>query len=401
MKKYFLIVMITGFNSCFWELPTGPDLEIESDRIIFSALSETAKEKMNGVYEVVEGYEILGKEVAGKWVKDKWCLYSNEDVVYSENIGGRNGDKILFTGYIRIVRSAGGHHLDMNILPGEGADSLDKSVIPINLIIRGKTDDNSIVLKRTRNLNLRDDCHILAHRGGGRNSERLGFSENSIEMIRHSEILGATGVEIDVKSTRDGIPILFHDNTFSPRTVQGSYLLGRVSNFTLKQIKSLGRLVNGEEIPTLEEALDSIIKHTSLKIIWLDIKDAAIMSSVTDIVIRADNKAKNNGKQIKFLMGISSQEMLDAFRNCGNSNHSLVSLLVEFDCKLISNDNNYIVWAPRWTNGYIEPCGSMDIYVWTVDLREHIKENLNNKNVNGILSDYPSLAAGMLYIQKP
>ena len=45
--------------------------------------------------------------------------------------------------------------------------------------------------------------------------------------------------------------ILFHDDSFSPRTVQGAYLLGKVENYDLEQITSLGKLIYGERIPTL------------------------------------------------------------------------------------------------------------------------------------------------------
>ncbi|MCK7516839.1 MAG: hypothetical protein MZV64_03520 [Ignavibacteriales bacterium] len=94
-------------------------------------------------------------------------------------------------------------------------------------------------------------------------------------MIIHSPIMGATGIEIDVKRTRDGQLIVFHDDTFSPRTVKGAYLLGSVEDYDLNQIKAFGQLINGETIPTLSEALRAVIDRTKLSLVWLDLKDAS------------------------------------------------------------------------------------------------------------------------------
>ena len=102
----------------------------------------------------------------------------------------------------------------MHVLKEEGGLELKNNNVPPTIkYSRGETTDGQkIKLKRIRNLNSNADSYnILAHRGGGRNAERLGFSDNSIEMRSHAEILGANGVEIDVKRTKDGKLIILHD----------------------------------------------------------------------------------------------------------------------------------------------------------------------------------------------
>ena len=42
------------------------------------------------------------------------------------------------------------------------------------------------------------DFKIVAHRGGGRNSDYLGVSENTNDMIALAEQRGSNGIEIDV-----------------------------------------------------------------------------------------------------------------------------------------------------------------------------------------------------------
>ncbi|MFI0481393.1 glycerophosphodiester phosphodiesterase family protein [Actinomadura sp. 9N215] len=102
-----------------------------------------------------------------------------------------------------------------------------------------------------------------AHRGQWREAP-----ENSVPAVREAFDDGAEIVEIDVRLTKDGVPVLMHDTTVD-RTTNGS---GAVSDLTLAQIRSL-RLkkglggkqaaLTGERVPTLDEAL-RIAKHRGL-----------------------------------------------------------------------------------------------------------------------------------------
>lgn len=51
---------------------------------------------------------------------------------------------------------------------------------------------------------------------------------------------GATGVELDLEFTSDGIPVLMHDNTVD-RTTDGT---GRLSDLTFEQIRKLNPAAN-------------------------------------------------------------------------------------------------------------------------------------------------------------
>ena len=59
--------------------------------------------------------------------------------------------------------------------------------------------------------------------------------ENTLESIKTAFDLGLECVEIDVKVSKDNIPLLLHDDTLD-RTTNGS---GLVCNFTFDQIKHL------------------------------------------------------------------------------------------------------------------------------------------------------------------
>ncbi|GGG15663.1 glycerophosphodiester phosphodiesterase [Paenibacillus abyssi] len=75
-------------------------------------------------------------------------------------------------------------------------------------------------------------------------------------------------IEIDVQLTKDGIPVLIHDDTVN-RTTNGK---GRVADYTLAELKRLdagrwfGRSFAGETIPTLEQVLEATVGRCRLNV---------------------------------------------------------------------------------------------------------------------------------------
>ncbi|PKL86030.1 MAG: hypothetical protein CVV22_05730 [Ignavibacteriae bacterium HGW-Ignavibacteriae-1] len=408
MKKLFMLSIVV-LVSCISELPTSPELKVDFELFenITHPLCDSTKLFMDGVYEVLQGKEIFGSEVVCKWFDKRLSIISTHDVIYSENVGGAVADTIAFTGYFRTVRSANAARMSLLIYPENGGQALVSRIAPNIVTLAGKTSDGCpLLFKKKRNLyGGNRDFQIIAHRGGGRNSERLGFSENSIEMIKHCKVLGSTGIEIDVKLTRDGHAIIFHDNTFSPRTVNGSYLLGKVDNFDLHHIKLFGRLVCGEQIPTLSEALTAIIEDTKLTMVWLDVKDVNVVDEIIRVQSESINYAKSLGRDIQILLGIPDKKVLEAYKNSKLTNTT--PILIELDLSIALSDDfpTCEVWAPRWTNGFqnskveLAKNAGMKVFIWTLDVKDCIYDFINNSNVDGILSNYPSLVAGIYYSQ--
>ena len=107
---------------------------------------------------------------------------------------------------------------------------------------------------------------VIAHRGGG------GLAaENTLTAFRNVVDIGADGVELDARLSRDGEVVIIHDRRLD-RTTNGG---GHVWAYTLKELKRLdagswfGPQFNGERIPTLEEVFDALPKqllvHVDLK----------------------------------------------------------------------------------------------------------------------------------------
>lgn len=384
--------MVAG---CVSELAPVAELEVDLERIAASAtpLTEAEQQTMNGVYAVEHGEGLLGDTVVGRWINNRFCLHSTLDVMYAELAGGWTDGSITLGGYVRIVRSGRGTNVQ-----------LEGSLNP-GIIVGSTTDDEPITLLRVRDhYSGPRRIHVLAHRGGGRNSERLGISENSIEMVRYAATLGATGVEIDLKRTRDGKVIVFHDETFSPRTVKGAYLLGKVSAFRLADIQRYGQLIYGERIPSLDEMLEAIVDSTALSLVWLDVKDASAMDEILRSQQAAIDHARRQGRQIEILVGIPSQDVYQAFKR--NSLSARAPFLYELDANTALAHPDCRAWAPRWTNGIpssqiaaFHAQGKL-VFTWTLDVRDYIADFLYGSDIDGILTNYPSLVSAMHYVRR-
>ena len=99
---------------------------------------------------------------------------------------------------------------------------------------------------------------IIGHRGAA------GYSpENTLEGIHTAADMGIEWVELDVKLTKDEVPIIFHDDTLD-RTTCGS---GNVADKTYKELCELdcgswyGESFVGAKIPTLENVVDVLIER--------------------------------------------------------------------------------------------------------------------------------------------
>lgn len=96
---------------------------------------------------------------------------------------------------------------------------------------------------------------VFAHRGA------CGYApENTLEAFSLAMEQGADGIELDVQLTKDGVPVVFHDETVD-RVTEGS---GWLKDFTLSELKEFsvldGKFDGYKEcrIPTLKEVLELV-----------------------------------------------------------------------------------------------------------------------------------------------
>jgi glycerophosphoryl diester phosphodiesterase len=382
-------------------------------------LAKTAVEGMEGIYDLTGPTAIFGDQVA---IKSSYVI-TNQDTVWHVSIfcgtgisyficEGRqvNGD-ILLNGYWRKMVSTETGIVRLTITAANGASILlgPHPIVGAGAVkIEGVYGNGDEIPNRpmnfvfNRKLNTATTFEVLAHRAGGRTSDLLPVSENSVAMILMAAEFGSTGVEIDIRLTRDDSLILYHDANINLRETQKSGLLGPIENFTYEQLSNLVRLVHGEKIPTLREALDAIVYRTPLTTVYLDTKITTPLDQLRALQVEYEGKAAAVGRHVNFLIGIPAQEQLDHFLSLPNytSVPSLCELTIEDTRKV-----NAKVWAPRWTLGtQNEKVAEMHaegrrVFVWTMDVPSFIDEYMDDGHFDGILTNFPSYVAYAHYIR--
>lgn len=116
---------------------------------------------------------------------------------------------------------------------------------------------------------------VVGHRGAS------GYEpENTIRSIRRAIEMGVDAVEVDVRLTADGYPVVIHDETVD-RTTNGK---GRVDEMTLDEIRLLDA-GKGEKIPTIDEVLDEVRGKVFL---YIELKVAEAALPVLDRVLERE-----------------------------------------------------------------------------------------------------------------
>jgi len=134
---------------------------------------------------------------------------------------------------------------------------------------------------------------IIAHRCGGALAP-----ENTLAGLRLAARLGCKGVEFDVMLSRDGVPVLIHDETLE-RTTSGH---GAVAAHSFAELRTLdagawhGKAYAGEAIPSLAAAL-ALCAELGL---WanVEIKPSAGREAETGAVVGHLLAAQWNGRGV-------------------------------------------------------------------------------------------------------
>ncbi len=92
---------------------------------------------------------------------------------------------------------------------------------------------------------------VLGHRGA-----RAVKTENTVEAFEYACQSGVKWVELDAMLSKDGVVMVFHDETLD----RMAGIDGRLDELTAKQLQSL-TLKTGAKIPTLAEVLDVLNKY--------------------------------------------------------------------------------------------------------------------------------------------
>jgi glycerophosphoryl diester phosphodiesterase len=396
-----------------------PDLAWgEFDSASKAPLPHGAMKKMEGVYTILEGGDEFGPLAVLKWSYTKipgadtvfqLSIFAENEVSYFITEARMKDSGVLLNGYWRQLQTTSTGKVRLRIESATGAKHLFNSdpVTSANqVVISGlyslgeNVPQKPLRLSYLRPLNQTTPFEIIAHRGGGRNADLLPANENSVEMFMLASSFGATGVEIDVRLTKDGVPILYHDETLNERLIEKNGMVGPIKNFTYQQLSTAVRLKRGGKIPTLREGLTTLLENTPIRYVWLDLKYNGSLQIVRDIQQEFLQKAASMGKPFEITMGIPDEDVYNNFLLLPGYQNipSLVELEVE---KVITA--NARIWAPMFTKGLqneevqaIQAQGRR-AFVWTVDGPNNVRKYMYEGRFNGILSNQPEIVAYYYY----
>jgi glycerophosphoryl diester phosphodiesterase len=383
-------------------------------------LDTITQKAMEGIYRVTDGTDLFGSQVALKWSFNSnltdttyyISIFCEKDITYYTGQGRKTGTDLLFNGYWRkmvnnqtgiarfTISDTNGSRQLLSKTPMISADSITMA----GLWGSGENPPtNNIVLKYVRPLYHGKAFEIMAAHTGGQTIDHLPHAENSTDMIRYSSQLGATGIQMDLRITSDGVPILFRDDDFNQRLVQKSGLLGKVEDYTYVQINTFVKLIDGQSIPTLDNALDVAVNGTNLHFVWLDTRNVGSLATIQQLQSKYIQIAQTAGRDIQIVIGIPDQQRLSIFTTLPNYTAS-PSL-----CELTFADvaaTNSVAWGTKWTSG-IQSSEVSQIqgqgrkaFVWTIDDPNTVSEFISQGNFDGLLSDYPTIVAYYYYVRQ-
>jgi len=236
------------------------------------------------------------------------------------------------------------------------------------------------------------DFVVVAHRG-----RAPGYPENTLLAFRHTLGLGVDFLEVDLRMTKDGIPVLIHNDTVDS-TTDGQ---GEVNTFTLAEIKKLNvrSIANpefaGTRIPTLEEAL-ALVTSLGGKLL-LDIKSSDDLDC--EKVVRLVERY-NAVKDV--VVGARSVEDVKLFRSLNPNIRILGFIGSARDIKkFVAAGADIIRLWLKWILSYpqlidrVHQCGK-PVWVTAGTAGREELAALITLGVNGIITDLPEVLIALL-----
>lgn len=367
-------------------------------------LDDNSCKQLQGIYKIENGTDSFGDTAV---VKCSYTIEQNKKVnrisLFCEKNGTyviaeakKLGDLILLSGHWRKAAANGSGIVWLEINTANGQDHFSITGL-YGDGDNAPTERFSLTYERT--LPKKPPLQIIGHRGGARNVDFLHVSENTTDMMKMAAQLGANGVEIDVRMTKDKVPIIFHDSFLSIHTVKGKIYGGLIHNHTLKELQSM-ELRKGGRMPTLQECLHTILYETPLETVWLDIKKECDLEKIQKLQQQYMQRAELIGRKLNIYIGIPDKALLKCFKQMDDYRN--IPSLTELEPE-VAEEINSEIWAPQYTNGTqketVEQMHQQGrkAFVWSLDSRTMIKLYRTEGGFDGIVTNTPSVVAHWHY----
>ncbi len=239
-----------------------------------------------------------------------------------------------------------------------------------------------------------DGFVIIGHRGAS-----AYHPENTMIAFRAAYEMGAEMIELDLTLSKDGIPVVIHDETLD-RTTTGK---GSVSDHTLEELKALdagswfSEEDSGEAIPTLQEVLEFAKGKISVNI---EIKTEAVTDEawggieqkawelvkryeMEDHVLFSSFDYRTVAHLKEINVDIAAALLYEEQQSVNRSPSELVE---GYDADAFNC--SYRQFSKRWAKEALE--AGFPVFVYTVNSKRLMRKMIN-RGASGIFSDKPDV----------
>lgn len=240
-----------------------------------------------------------------------------------------------------------------------------------------------------------------------KNFAHRGFSgkypENTMLAFEKAIEAGADGIELDVQLTKDGVPVILHDETLR-RTVG---IPGYLRDFTLEEVKQMDAsmdLTHNSKGEPLRCGIPTLREYFALAVRYPIITNVELKTSVVEYPgIEEKVLAVIDEFELRSRVIISSFNHYSVLRfkklapevPCGLLEESRIVGMAEYAKRLGVEYLHPVKFAV--TESYVREAREygLGINVWTVNTEAELRR-LAELGVQGIIGNYPDLARGIL-----
>lgn len=369
---------------------------------------------MEGIYTLSGGDASLGQTFVCKVSKRKVSFFSNANGVHILlNYGYRTSDgSVQFAGFYRQSESPAQGNIQFSIAAADGVSDLLNGV-PDNLVLNGAHEGTDLTLQFERHFTTyatNNPFMVFAHHGI-QTTVDPPFAENSMDVVYNAEDYGVTGLELDVRLTKDHVPILIHDPSINTRLTKKGPIFGYWDQYSFAFISQYVELIDGQRVPSVEQALTAFIDSTTMKYFWMDIKGNPEVFKYLEPVVRAGyERAVAKGRDVVIFAGLPNSGVIDELNKqptykSGNPAYAyadpLPTLAEETIDKAIATGSQF--FGPRYTLGLLLPDvqkahdNGIKVVAWTLNARGLIVNYLENGQFDGFITDYPAYVVYEFY----
>jgi glycerophosphoryl diester phosphodiesterase len=372
-----------------------------------------------GMFRVSDGRDLLGDDVAVRTSRGTISVLTDVQAGFSVLSAACLPDRrVVAEGYWQYPIGVEAGLVRVFVDPPTVAGALCDGAVPtanVEFKLKGTYGQNNefpqmpLTLAWTNELKpWRGRFFTVAHHGACEITDHCGATPNSIESVRLAERIGSNAAEIDVRTTKDGIPILFHDPGLSGSLTKGLFCNGNVNELTLAELRGACLMQYGEEIPTVVEMLDALVNDTEMEGVYLDMKvaDGVLATSrivsklLADLKVRNTDNDPSNDRKFTPIVAIPTEDVLNAWHSAKATliaeGVELPPCLVEYDPNLVISEG-CVAWGPTWTEGpqvdnvkKVQAANSLAIF-WTINQTEFMDDFLRDAHPNGIISSRAAL----------